>query len=182
MSYRRAWMCCAFIVLAGCAPSPAETSNNPPAPADTAAPVADSAATPPQPGSDAAGDPATTELARISANPNAKPGEVSQYLSRFFRDECGKDDGLPFEQVCRHYATDADTSDPSPWPDLMLGLAGDRIVSAVLFDSAQNLGNAWACAPVKGLEHVRACAPTIITSTQRDEWLQRWSAYLNAAD
>lgn len=173
MSYRRAWTCCAFIALAGCTPSPARTSSDTGTPATSAS----------HPDTDASGDPAIKQLARLSsARLDAKQPEVSQYLLRFFRDECSKDDGLPFDQVCHHYPEDAGTDDPSPWPDLMLGLSGDRIVSAVLFDPAQHLGGTWACAPVKGLGQVRACTPTDITSPQRAEWLQRWSAYLNAAD
>jgi hypothetical protein len=108
--------------------------------------------------------------------------KAADYLGGFFKEACSKDEGLPFDQSCQHYAEDAATDDPSPWPDLALGIKDGRLVSAVLFDPQQSLGDSWSCASLSGLENVRACTPVSVSAGLRADWQQRWTVYLNAAD
>ncbi|WP_386754673.1 hypothetical protein [Lysobacter yangpyeongensis] len=182
MSYRHAWACCALTLLAACQPAPAEgiarTDTTPPASQAPAVAPADPAASNPRNGNDLVSQ--LAGLTRTGLNVD-DPG-VASYLKSNFSDACSKDDALPFDQICQHYAEDSDANDPSPWPDLMLGILGQRIVSAVVLDPAQELGADWTCSAVSGLENVRACSPTNIDAAQRTQWLQRWSAFLHAAD
>lgn len=178
MSHRHAWLCCAVLALAACKPEPAATT----APVETPQPVAP--ATPEAiPATPAQGPAVATQLAALTPDQLAIDSPAAaQYLGTFFKDGCSKDEGLPFDQSCQHYAEDAGSDDPSPWPDLALGIHDGHIVSAVLFDPQQSLGAGWTCEAVSGPEHVRACAPVAIPAGQRAEWLQRWSAYLTTAD
>lgn len=183
MSARHAWACCALLVLTACQPAAEDTSH-----AAVSRAAEDVPATPaneqtirPQ----ESGTPIADAISRLAALPpmaNTTAPEVAGYLATYFNGECSKDDALPFEQMCQHYAEDANADDPSPWPDLMLGISNRRIVSAVLRDPDANLGAVWTCDAVSGLESVRACSPSDIDANQRSAWLQRWTAYLRSAD
>lgn len=177
MSHRCGWLFFVTLMLAACKPESV----------DTAPPVSPQATTPipareTAPITRVRGTAVVTELAALTQDELAvNSSKATYYLGTFFKDGCGKDDGLPFEQSCQHYAEDAAT-DPSPWPDLALGINDARIVSAVLFDPQQSLGTDWSCDPLSGVENVRACTPAFVPAQLRADWQQRWTAYLNTAD
>jgi hypothetical protein len=172
------------LALAACQPKPAETTGQPATPATLAAPVQGMATAPsPSATTPAQGAPVVTQLAALASHGLAVSSpEVSGYLQTYFKDACDPDDALPFDQACQHYDEAAATSDPSPWPDLALGIKDGHIVSVVLFDPAQTLGDGWTCEAVSGPENVRACTPASVEPDKRADWLQRWSAYFSAAD
>lgn len=179
MSHRNAWLCGAALALVACQPSATATT----APSTTPAAVQAHPAPAPAANAQVQGEAVVGKLAQLTAGGLAVSApDVSSYLQAYFPDGCGPDDGLPFDQSCQHYADDADATDPSPWPDVALGIKDAHIVSAVLFDPGQTLGNGWICEAVTGPQNVRACTPTAIDSARRADWRQRWSAYLNTAD
>lgn len=159
-------------------PQPPPAASAPAQGIETSAPPAPTAPS----GKLAATDP-VAQLANLATLGTLKTDapDVASYLQTHFNDACTRHDALPFDEVCDHERADAAASDPSPWPDLMLGLRERRIVSAVLFHPAQQLGG-WHCDAVPGMTEVRACTPGDIAATDRAQWLDAWAAFFRAAD
>lgn len=128
----------------------------------------------------AATDP-TAQLANLSASGALDLGreEVRTYVKATFGTHCGPMEGLPFDRVCQYFRPES--SDPSPWPDLMIGIRGERIVAAVVTPPAQQLGG-WRCDAVPGFEHVRACAAPGVPDEDHEAWLTQWAAFFKTAD
>lgn len=123
------------------------------------------------------------ELKQLSAAELSLDSASSKnYLEKYFKNECSKsDERLPFEQTCQHYS-DAALQDPSPWPDLMIGVKNKKITSAVLFSAEQSLGENWQCDKSKQFENMRYCYFGKTTVADREQWSKQWSAYFATAD
>jgi hypothetical protein len=169
----------AFAACAACQPVPPPANGTAPAPAAARAPV-------PSGAPDAAGKDAAAELAALAPAALAvERPETKAYLDRDFAGACGRGDGrLSFERICEHYAV-ADTTgsaDPSPWPDLVLGIADGRIASAVLTTPEQSLGAGWVCESAPGAGDLRFCFVATTPAGQRTRWAAEWAAYFASAD
>lgn len=122
----------------------------------------------------------------VSALQALKPGElqtsspaVAHLLHTYFKDACQADDRLAFDTVCQSYTPEASV-DPSPWPDVMLGLRHDRIVSIVTVARNATL-NGWTCEETV-VGGVQACYPPNTPAVDRVRWTQQWSAFMDAAN
>lgn len=136
----------------------------------------------PVPPADAAG--AVAALKALPATgASAQTGQVAAYLDRYFDGQCvDGDPRLSFDRVCQHYAADAAKDDPSPWPDLVLGIEDGRIVSAVLASAGETLGAGWGCAPAAGFEAMRFCYVETAPDADRTRWSAEWTAYFGSGD
>ncbi len=113
----------------------------------------------------------------------AKANQVAAYLDRYFEGQCiDGDPRLSFDRVCQHYAADAAKDDPSPWPDLVLGIEDGRIVSAVLASDEETLGAGWGCAPAAGFDAMRFCYVETAPDADRIRWSAEWTAYFGSGD
>lgn len=171
---RIAALCVLTVLMAACRPAAPEAG----APGgDT--PVASAA----EPASSAAPVASPSEmLARVPADRlDVGTPEASEYLDRFFKDGCREgDERLSFDRICLHESAGGD--DPSPWPDLVLGIEAGRIASAVLTRSAQSLGTGWTCMPAEGLDGMRFCYVDATTTDERARWSAEWTAFFSAGD
>lgn len=170
--------------LAGCGPAPSGTP-------ELATQVASQAG--PAPGVDAgalASAPLRTEaptadvVRALAALPADRAGlrdpSVDRFLRAYFAGTCHGDDRLGFDEVCEHVDA-APTEDPSPWPDLMIGLRDGGIASAVLL-RAGSTPPAWSCMAVPGLDAAKACFPPTTSAEDRARWMQQWTAFFSSAD
>ena len=104
---------------------------------------------------------------------------VAMLFDRHFRESCLDPDGLPFDLVC-NYVPPEHEDDPSPWPDVLLGVQGGRIVALLQV----NVGWApasWTCSPLPGLDGASFCTPPDIVRRTHRDWARRWSEVLRAA-
>lgn len=112
-----------------------------------------------------------------------KSNQVAAYLDRYFEGHCiDGDPRMSFDRVCQHYAADAAEDDPSPWPDLVLGIEEGRIVSVVLASAEETLGAGWGCVPAAGFEAMRFCYVETAPDADRIRWSAEWTAYFGSGD
>lgn len=107
---------------------------------------------------------------------------VSAYLQRYFDAACAPDERLSFEQICQHYAAPMEDEDvPSPWPDVVLGIAAGQIASVVLAAPERTIDEGWRCEQATGIDGIRICYTAHTPDTDRQRWSAEWAAYFNAA-
>ena len=104
---------------------------------------------------------------------------VAMLFDRHFRESCVDPDGLPFDLVC-NYVPPEHEDDPSPWPDVFLGVKDGRIV-ALLQASLGWAPADWTCSPLPGLDGATICTPPDIARRTHRDWARRWSTVLRAA-
>jgi hypothetical protein len=187
--------CAAFALsVSACAKSPGAAAEA--APAVTA--PAEIAPSEPAPSEPAPSEPATDDrdartsataqmpmfaelspLGAPSAGGAAKP--LSAYLGQYFADACGPDPRFSVDRICRS-APAAGDADPSGWPQLLLAIDGERVVSAVLTAPGAALAAPWACEPCPQLEALRLCFPADTAPADRSRWTQEWVGFFQAAD
>lgn len=95
-----------------------------------------------------------------------------------FAESCIAVAGLPFDLTCNHVPVE-ERDDPSPWPDVFVGLRGDRIVAALVMDT-RRVPRSWACSRLPDLGG-HLCAPRDIPAAVRRDWAERWSTVLRSA-
>lgn len=170
------------LAICACTPEAAPPAQAASEPAPAAAPASNPSPTsaPPMTAKLAASDP-TAQLVNLGAAGalDLTREDVRAYVDATFGPGCDRIDGLPFDRVCQHYGADSD--DPSPWPDLMLGIRGERIVAAVVTSPAQQLGG-WRCDAVPGFDAIRACVAPGVNDADREAWLTQWAAFFKTAD
>ncbi|GAB2503841.1 hypothetical protein [Lysobacter humi (ex Lee et al. 2017)] len=180
MSYGRLMFC--MVLLSGCsAPRFPPTERSPDAvanaPASTAAMQAgqthDTHAR-------SAVDPFTALAELPAANLDQSTPQVSQFLDRYFPDACSPDERLAFDAVCQYYGTNQE-ADPSPWPELVIGVDGGRLASVVLIDHPLPLAG-WMCRDLPLPAPLRTCFAAHTSHEDRVLWTQQWTAYFSAAD
>ncbi len=114
---------------------------------------------------------------------SAQANQIAAYLDRYFEGQCiDGDPRLSFDRVCQHYAADTAKDDPSPWPDLVLGIEDGRIVSATLTSAEETLGAGWGCAPAVGFEGMLFCYVETAPEADRIRWSTEWTAYFGSGD
>ncbi len=129
------------------------------------------------------GGPVTALNALAPTGTYADANQVAAYLDRYFEGQCvNGDPRLSFDSVCQHYAADAAKDDPSPWPDLVLGIEEGRIVSVVLASAEETLGAGWGCVPAAGFEAMRFCYVETAPDADRTRWSAEWIAYFGSGD
>lgn len=169
-----------LLSIAACKPSvqPATDAQAAEAAADASAPVA---AVPAQPVD--AGDPAAGLTALAATGISVDASRVDAYLDRHFQGQCvDGDPRLSFDRVCQHYPAQAAKGDPSPWPDVVVGVKDGRIVSAVLTGAADAPGAGWRCAAASGFEGMRLCHVETVPEADRMRWSTEWTAYFASGD
>lgn len=184
-------VCAAFALsVSACAKSPGAAADAEPA---AVAPASEAAPSPTAPSgvandkdeqrtSAAAQTPMFAELSALgapSAGNAAKP--LSAYLGQYFADGCGPDPRVSVDRICRSAPAMGDT-DPSGWPQLLLAVDDERVVSAVLTDPGAALDAPWACAPFPQIETLRLCFPADTTPADRARWSNEWAGFFQAAD
>lgn len=171
--------------IAACEPStpPAADASLPASQSDTAQPASAESAPAAAAPVAAPEDPVAGLAAVAAAGAAVDAPPVVAYLDRHFGGACSDaDERLSFDRVCRHYAADAAKDDPSPWPDLVLGIAAGRIVSVVSTSAAQSPGTGWQCAPAPDFEGMRYCYLPVATEADRKRWSAEWTAYFGSGD
>jgi hypothetical protein len=126
-----------------------------------------------------------TELATLRPDElSINSANAKAYLEKYFKDECSKDERLSFEQACQHYpeASPGEEEDPSPWPDLMIGINNKQIVGAAVLNSTFSLGKQWQCETAKEFEEMRFCYPQKTSQADKERWSKEWAAYFATAD
>lgn len=170
--------------IAGCGPAPSGTAALSTQVASQAAPGAgvDAGAAPPAPLRTEA--PTADVVRALAALPADRAGSrdpaVDRFLRAYFAGTCHADDRLGFDEVCEH-ADPTPTDDPSPWPDVMIGLRDGGIASAVLL-RADATPPAWSCMRVPGLDAAKACFPPTTSAEDRARWMGQWTAFFSVAD
>lgn len=106
---------------------------------------------------------------------------AAAFLQTYFGAECQPDERLDFSAVCQHYAV-SDAADPSPWPDLMVGMTEDGIASAVLLATGARPLKGWTCTSLPYPSHAIACSAPATPEAQHMLWTTQWSAFFSAAD
>lgn len=106
--------------------------------------------------------------------------DVARLLQTHFKDSCQPDERMPFDAICQAYGAN-DHGDPSPWPDVLLGLRDGRIASVVAIARDASL-NGWTCETVTVPEPTQACYPPATPEADRVRWTQQWSAFFSSAD
>ncbi len=147
----------------------------------TDAPVAEAAAAPAQPAD--AGEPIAGLRALAAIGVSVDASRVDAYLDRHFQGQCADaDPRLSFDRICQHYPAQAAKDDPSPWPDVVLGIKDGRIVSAVLTGAAEAPGAGWRCAAAVGFEGMRLCHVETVPEADRARWSAEWIDYFASGD
>ncbi len=165
-----------LLSLAACQPSaqPATDAGAAEVAADVSAPVA----MPSDPGSPVAG-----LKALASTGGHVEASQVAAYLERHFKGQCvDGDPRLSFERVCQHYPLQAAKDDPSPWPDLVLGIDEGRVVSAAILGAAEAPGAGWQCVSAMDLDGMRFCYVETVPEADRIRWSAEWTAYFGSGD
>lgn len=180
MSYGRLMSC--VLLLAGCsAPHSSRVADLPEAapatPALAAVKQADGAR---DTHATSANDPFAALVELTAANLDQSPPEVARFLDRYFSDACSPDERLAFDAVCQHYGPDRD-GDPSPWPELVVGLRGGRLASVVLISRQPPLAG-WSCRDLPLPAPLRTCFAARTSHEEQVLWSQQWTAYFSAAD
>lgn len=174
----------ALLLSIGCSPTASSTPEAAaPAPAAATSPAAASGAsasaptvtTPPKPFT---GDAVADLVALMSDDYDAKRPHAA-YLAHYFPNECRKHDALPFEQVCE--VEDPNDHGPSPMPLLMLGIDGDRIVSALVVGRDPSK-EAFSCGALDGLPEIHACVPAAASDADQLAIRDAWTAFMAAAN
>jgi hypothetical protein len=176
------WMLlCLLFTLSACAessslsPDRAETVSSVPA----AAPQGDTADTKNEAASQAS---MFTELSVLASSPaESNSAGLQRYLDRYFPGGCEPDERFSVERICQS-ALDQESQDPSPWPQMLLAIDGERVVSAVLTDPNAALAAPWACETVREFEPVRLCFLSGADPADRARWSKEWAGFLQAAD
>ncbi|GAB2503868.1 hypothetical protein [Lysobacter humi (ex Lee et al. 2017)] len=172
------------IGLVGCGPAPSgapELASRVASQAG-AAPGVDAGAVSPAPLRTEA--PTADVVRALAALPADRAGlrdpSVDRFLRAYFSGTCHGDERLGFDEVCEH-ADPMPGADPSPWPDLMIGLRDGGIASAVLL-RAGSTPPAWSCMAVPGLDAAKACFPPSTSAEDRARWMQQWTAFFSSVD
>lgn len=132
------------------------------------------------PASGAAGPLTAARLQALLAAPHTFATQAGKAaFDAHFADSCMAVEGLPFDSTCTHVPL-ADRDDPSPWPDVFLGLRGHRIVAAIVVD-ARWAPRSWRCTRLPGFDGPRLCTPPDVPPPVRRDWARRWSTVLRAA-
>lgn len=106
---------------------------------------------------------------------------AAAFLRTYFDGHCQPDERLDFSAVCQHHAV-SDGADPSPWPDLIIGLTDDRVASAVLLTPDARPLKGWTCASLPYPSHAIACSAPATPKAQHLLWTTQWSAFFSSAD
>lgn len=125
-------------------------------------------------------DPLTALAALAPEHLDRSSPAGAAFLRRYFANSCEPDERLAFDTVCQHYGP-ARSADPSPWPDLIVGIHGGRLASAVLVGRQAPL-EGWTCEALPLPGGLRTCFAPGVSHEDQILWSQQWAAFLSAAD
>lgn len=121
-------------------------------------------------------------LSALAVSPAADaPARLADYLDRHFHEMCEADPRFTLDRICQTVSEPAD-ADPSPWPEALLGLQGERVVVAVLTRPDASLGAPWSCSTPSALDPVRLCFLPDAAPADRRRWTAEWARFFQAAD
>ena len=106
---------------------------------------------------------------------------LAEYLDRHFPEMCEADPRFSFDRVCQTVSDPTDP-DPSPWPEALVGLQGERVVVAVLTRPDASLGAPWSCTAPPAIDPVRLCVLPDASQDDRTRWTGEWAGFFQAAD
>lgn len=122
----------------------------------------------------------------ISALP--KPPQTHAGVAAFLaqhRFDCSAVDGTtrPYDSRlpmgCEVY--EAGSDDPSPWPQLILGLSRGQVVAA-WWPHVSAIPGAWQCPPVGASAQARVCFTHQASAREKAFWKREWAKRITAAD
>lgn len=125
-----------------------------------------------------------TALINALPTPPQTHAGVAAFLAQH-RFDCSAMDGTtaPYDSRlsmgCEVY--EADSDDPSPWPQLILGVSRGQVVAAWWPDVSAMPG-AWQCPPVEASAQARICFTNKATAKEKALWKREWAALATAAD